>query len=317
MSVFLLKVLWYPLIERNTEALGDNDYDEENPINITDATVISAGKGIDIKNNILTLNLKNPHSLYVDESNEIKFEEQDQIKLYMKYTDDGADVSTDKWDTTTATTPETEFLVGVFYVIEFSTDHSTSKTTINLRCADKTYILFNKVLAKDFGQVRDGLSAPEVIQKVIRLSSQSGRDGVGFLGTGNESGVYYEVDARLDSEGGYITSSRRATREDGTGNTDTTFPDIDIAKVWKPIYEWISELSQIEKTNNSTELAGDSALTYGRPFIFWVDEENRFHWIYPTDTVADYIEIGKGDGDALSFDSSLTADATVRSSSLV
>ena len=91
-------------------------------------------------------------------------------------------------------------------------------------------------------------------------------------------------------------------------------PSIDFSIVWKPIYEWIAELSQIEKTNTSTELGG--TLVYGRPFIFWVDEDNKFHWVYPNDTVADYIEVGKEVGEALSYDSSETNDAHVRSVNL-
>lgn len=308
MSVFLTKILWYQLKDRGTEAIGDNQY--KDPVNITDAVIFNVAKGIDIKNNILTLTVKNPHNLYVDTYNDLQFEEQDQIKIFINYTDTGADVSASAWDTTTITEPTTQYLLGVYYVIEVSGDHSAKSTLINLKCADKTYILFNKVLAKAF-ITSDALTAPQIIQKVIRFSSQTTLSKGGFVGTGSDPRAYYDVDAKLESEGGFITDVRRVTREDGTTNSDTLFPEIQMAKVWKPIYEWISELSQIEKTNTTSELTGTTALVYGRPFIFWIDESNRFHWIYPTDTTADYIEVGLFRDETLSYDSSQTNDVEV------
>ena len=89
MSILLKKIVWYRVTEPTV------------PIIITDSIDMSLGRGIDIKNNILSLMLKNPNQSlnssgaltteYVDNTGVIKFEEQDQLKVYLKYTDDMAE----------------------------------------------------------------------------------------------------------------------------------------------------------------------------------------------------------------------------------
>lgn len=306
MSVLLVKVLWYKVKDRNTEAVGDNIY--ESPSYVSDSVLLNSGKGLDIKNNILSLVLKNNlraktvdpdnneflQSRYVDKEGNLKFSEQDQVKVFAKYTNDGVDVGSASWGNDPNSNPGNTYLIGVYYVTEFNPIHSSTQTRITLKCADKAYVLFNRVLAKAFTET-DGLTAPQMIQKIVRYCSQN-PDGAGrYSGTSGDAGVTYDVDARLVSESngggtGYVTDTRKSTREDGSSNPDTTFPTVSMAKVWKPIYEWIKDLSQIEVTNTQTEL-GD-ILVYGRPFIFWVDPDNKFHWVYPSDTVDNTITVG-------------------------
>ena len=324
MSVLLIKILWYQLTDIKESPLTDNKY--ANPTNITDSIVANAAKALDIQNNILTVTVRNPHSNYVNTLNKLVFQEQDQIKLWLKYTDDPNDISSGKWNTNTITEPEEAYLVGTYYLVEVSGQHSPMGTLIQIKCADKTYILFNKVLAKAFLK-SDNLSVPKIIQKVIRLSSQTDRTEA-FIGSGTDSGVKYDIDARLDSERTPAEEAagirliadvrRNETEQSGILNSDTAFPTREIAKVWKPIYEWIGDLSQPERTNTDAELAGTSGvpLVYGRPFIFWVDEQNRFRWIYPTDIIANYIEIGKFTDETLSYDSTKTNTADVFNVSL-
>ena len=216
MSLFLLKVLWYQLDERNTSALGDNVY--RNPVDITDAIEMTASKGLEIKNNIVTLPLKNSWQEYIDEENNIEFEEQDQIKIYVKYTTDGGDISTGEW-----TNYSSSELLGVFYVIEYQPVHSETSTRIQLKCADKAYILFNKVFANVYTQ-SDGMSAPQIIQDVIRKSceNQYGK----YSGSGSNPNVRYDIDTRLVSEGGQITSTR---------SDSSAFPTVVLSKIWKPL----------------------------------------------------------------------------------
>jgi len=299
MSILLTKILWSRLKDRRTEAIGDNLY--ESPIVITDIISITGGKGMDIKNNVLSFTLKNDfqknitypdastmkQTTYVNSSKELMFEEQDQIKVYAKYTDDGADFVSDAWSSSSTTAPSDDYLIGSFYIAEFNPQHVDKAAQINVKCVDKTYVLFNRILAKAF-TATDGLTAPEMIQKVIRYSSQN-PEGL-FQGTAGDAGTRYDVDARLVSESGYITDTRRNTKEDGSANANTDFPEVELAKVWKPVYEWIKDLSQVEMTNSVTE-QGD-VLVYGRPFIFWVDESNAFHWVYPSDTPDSTIVVG-------------------------
>ncbi|GAF84532.1 unnamed protein product, partial [marine sediment metagenome] len=261
MSILLIKVLYASVDSPN------------NLSNITDMFDMNVNRGLEIRNNTLIFNLKNSaQSLntneelqfkYVNTSGEIIFQEQDIIKLYIRYTDDMADVEDSDWDNTNIDEPSATYLKGVYYVIEHSGNTGINGSPIQVRAADKTYILFNKLLSKAFLE-SDSLNAPELVQKVVRFSSEN-QDG-DYSGTGADAGVKYDIDAKLeDAESGYIQDVRKATNEDGTVNADTTFPDISLSKIWKPVYEWINELSQIESLNTPDELSQSSGkkIVYG------------------------------------------------------
>lgn len=295
MSVLLKKLLWWRNQDRKIDSNGTFTY--ENPENITDSLDMTVGRGLDIKNNVVVFNLKNPAKRFdvngnvihkfVDSTFKIKFEEQDQIKLYLKYTDDMADVEDSAW-ADNVEEPSDSYLKGVYYVIEYKVKTTDKGTPIQIKCADKTYILFNRLLVEDIA-ASEGLTTPQVIQKVVRFSSQNPHGQ--YSGTGADAGARYDVDAQLDdSESGYIQEARRATTEDGSVNADLTFPVAALAKVWKPVYEWINDLSQIEYINTVAETAG--TIVYGKPFIFYVDENNKFHWIEQSTTADETINIG-------------------------
>jgi hypothetical protein len=89
-------------------------------------------------------------------------------------------------------------LAGVYYVIEYKVNHANNVTRIELRTADKTYILFNRLLARAF-TVTENLTTPQIAQKVIRFSSQR-LDGKGrYFGTGTDANKTYDIDAKLVS----------------------------------------------------------------------------------------------------------------------
>lgn len=260
MSLLLTRIVWYSKEESDTSG-GTITY--SNPTDITDAIDYSVGKGLDIKNNTLSFNLRNGWAKYINTDGEIKFQEEDQIKVYLKYTNDNDDI-TSAWDENDSSFPASGNLVGVYYVKEFGGQHSNAGARIKLTCVDKTYILFNRVYSDAISE-GSAVNAPELIQKIIRHVTQ----GSGEYTTG---GVNYEIDAKLVSDGGYITDTRSAS--------PTDFPDIAMSKVWKPVYEWIRELSGVDYINTVNEISGQSYV-YGRPFIFWVDEDNKFHWVEP------------------------------------
>lgn len=300
MSVLLTKILWFRV---GNPTVG---------INMTDSVDMNVGRGLDIKNNTVSLNVKNSAQSfnangnivyrYVGDDGDILFKENDQIKIYVRYTDDMADVENAVWDKTTTSEPSSDYLKGVYYIQNVNNRRTLDGTSIKLDCADKSFILFNRLLPQAF-TISEEKTAPEIIQKVVRFSSPN-QDGL-YRGSGEDPGVFYDVDARLttetdggldNGEAGFIQNTRRNTKEDGSVNSITTFPDIAMAKIWKPVYEWIGELSQIENLNTEAELA--STLVYGRPFIFWVDENNKFHWVETNDTVtaSDNITIGTTTG---------------------
>ncbi|KKM91339.1 hypothetical protein LCGC14_1229500 [marine sediment metagenome] len=298
MSVLLKKILWFRVNEPDIA------------INISDSVDLNVGRGIDIKNNIALITLKNSgqsfdsagdiNHKYIDENKVIKFEEQDQIKIYLKYTDDMVDVESLAWNNNSfkhsgniTEEPLSDYLKGVYYVIEFNVQENIKGSPIKLKSADKCYILFNRLLARAFTDT-DSLITPQAVQKVVRFSSQNQKGD--FFGTGDDSGVLYDIDAKLVSEGGYVQDTRKSTTEEGGVNSDTTFPTAVLAKVWKPVYEWINELSQIEFLNTSNELTGVSGVVYGRPFLYFVDELNRFHWFETDNAVDETIIIGTTTG---------------------
>jgi len=83
----------------------------------------------------------------------------------------------------------------------------------------------------------------------------------------------YEIDARLVSSGGSIVDTRRDA---------SAFPTVSIGKVYKPIYEWIEELSTVESTNTTSEIDSGNP-PQDRKMIFYIDKNNVFHWEYPDD----------------------------------
>ena len=294
MSILLKRIIWF---RANNPTVG---------IDLTDSLDSNIGRGLDIKNNVVTINLKNaPDSQnsnerllhkYTTSTGELLFAENDQIKVYLHYSDDFAEIESDVWNEDNVDEPSSDYLKGVYYITEWDTVDDLNNSRIVLKCADKCFILFNRLLAKTF-TADDAKTAPEIIQKVIRFSSENDK-GI-YKGSGEDPGAIYDVDARLTTEteggdgsgeAGFIQNTRRDTKENGDTNPITTFPEIPFVKVWKPIYEWIEELSQLENINTTTELTGD--YVYGQPFYFWVDENNKFHWVETNNVENEEIIIG-------------------------
>lgn len=335
--------------------------------NVTNLVNMQSGRGLSIKNNKLIFTVKNSLETFNSEEepihedvigqSSIEFQEDDVIKFFIKYTDDFADVEDVAWAKNNVTEPSSTYLKGVYFVVDRSVDQTISTNPIKITCVDKTYILFNRLLAENFPltsttgtttstttnklvdssakflnnsnvgmlvkNTTDGTqarltaidsditislsediftsgenyelqwTAPSILQKVVRFSSEN---PIGeFSGTGSDSGAKYDVDAKMETdEGGFIQDVRKSTYEDGTSNTNTNFPGKSISKVWKAVYEWADELSQIEFLNSTNELQGlfGEKLVYGRQFLLWVDENNRVHWKETSNTVNKNIEIG-------------------------
>jgi len=289
--------------------------------NISDALSSDSGNGLDIKNNVLTLNLKNPLKSYsvmqvTDTINTalplgqhttlnsagsliFDFEEGDQIKVYLKYSSDGNEKNSADWSLTDAeNVPSDDYLLGVYYIKEFKVNNSQDKNIIKIICADKTYIIFNKILAKTFNK-SNSLTVPEMIQQIVLQSSQSINESQKnvFRFDYNGSHTYWDIFAGLDDE--------NATLIDGEGvessvtgaiqklrSDSTAFPSgKTITKVWKPVYEWLNDLSQISYTNTAAELSSNN-LVYKRPFIMWIDELGIFHWVEPSQVITQDVIVG-------------------------
>ena len=134
--------------------------------------------------------------------------------------------------------------------------------------------------------------------------------------------AFYLIDARLRSESddinsnfngkGFIQDNRSisidkdgatVSRNIGTPDSDTSlFPTVPIStqnfnfpfqkfiEIGKPVYELLQNLSQVDMTNTVNELDADNSSfdpIIKRSMRFYLDENMRFHWFYPTSNVDD------------------------------
>jgi|TARA_Y100000310_G_scaffold140352_1_gene139766 hypothetical protein len=206
------------------------------------------------------------------------FREGDTVKIYLAYT-----------DTTRAidTSDGSDDLIMTAEISEFKVKINENKTTIKIKCVDKTYTLLNKLWAFNYNTT-SALTAPEIIQDVIRnVTDDAASEPTAFNATGTQvAGGIYTVDARLNtgaypgdpgSPPAYIQDRRPPSF---TGGADSAFPVTTIAKTFKSAYEFIQELSTPEHTNLPGELDSGNPPA-DRNYIFYIDHDNRFHWFYP------------------------------------
>jgi hypothetical protein len=119
-----------------------------------------------------------------------------------------------------------------------------NQKSFRLSCADKTYLLLSHYVVGDYPQGGGSAPAYEIGQQMIRQ----------WVNHTSSTADAIDVDT-------YV----------GTVQSDgSAMPDVKYSAVYKPIYECLSELSQ-------QQYNGDI-----RPFIFWVDKQNKLHWIYPS-----------------------------------
>jgi len=70
----------------------------------------------------------------------------------------------------------------------------------------------------------------------------------------------------------------------------TQFPLVSFGYGKKPLYEWISTLSQEEYTN--FDIVSQENYIVKRPMMFYVDGKNRLHWFLPDDIPSHEISVG-------------------------
>lgn len=83
------------------------------------------------------------------------------------------------------------------------------------------------------------------------------------------------------------------------------FPEVLMGKSWKPIFEWVAEISQTENTNYNDEIIEGGATFYDRAFLMWFDKNNAVHWIYADDTVDLTLDLGEEDFSAMQLQKSV------------
>jgi len=261
------------------------DSNGKNPVEITDDERITIKIAQGSRGSSMDIILKNAWEEHVTDG-VFRFGVDNIVKLYLKWAIEG----TDTIDTTASTD-----LVMSADIINIEASGEEKKTTWILHCMDRTFIIMNKLIAKNY-PLADAMTAPTIIKEIINWSCTT---GTGILsntlkadlttGTWNTStGVFNRTG------GGYIQHIRP---------DNTAFPAKAIAKVYKPVYEWIDDLSQPDMTNTATELADDGTPICKRPFYFYIDEDNNCHWEYPHASATPSVEMTFGAVSAVGSDS--------------
>lgn len=175
----------------------------------------------------------------------------------------------------------------------------TSNTGTTLTCINDEMVTAGVEVGDTY---RVSWTSASIAQDVVRHATDIPSSQQGFDIDGNRSEIgTFAVDARFNFEGGYIEADREQA---GATGDATNFPSANIAKVFKPIYEFLEEISQTEFTNTTEEL-NDEELISKRPYRYYIDGNNRFHWFYPRKSAKTTL-----DGGITSTDTTITVTDT-------
>jgi len=256
-----------------------------------DIESISIRKEIEAKASSATIKLKNPYdriksgfsqpfAKYVSDTNDILFKEGDTVKIFAAQIDSFRALDTSNTSSDLLMTGE---------IAEVTVRGEPKSAKVTLKIVDKTYVMLNRL--HTFPYTADlNLNAPEIIQRVVRaVTDNVESDSLSYDSSGNQvSNGIYSVDARLETSGGFIEDARIDA---------SVFPDLSMAKVAKPAYDWIRDLSTLESTNDFAGADDEDAPTQDRNMVFYIDELNRFHWFYPHDAATTTLDGAITDSD--------------------
>ena len=182
------------------------------------------------KKNNLNLNLKNPNN----KLNNINFKRDDStIKVYLD------------WEPIVSQDP---LIVSNIDTINWNTNDK-GQNSIKIKSLDKTGLFLSKLWS-------------------FAYSDQTPNPYVGGVGLKADEGIRHVVESSQDNlpESEWITFNNVvSTKSDGTAFTK----DVNTAKTWKPLYEWLNEFSTAESTEDN------------RTYVYYLDENRDLHWHYP------------------------------------
>lgn len=263
MTVLLKKILIY-------------DSEGKNPIDITDdvRTTVKISQGS--RGSTMDITLKNAWGEHVV-GGEFQFGVDNIVKLWLKWAVEGTD---------TIDTSSSDDLIMASEVIDIEAKGEENSSGWTLHCVDRTFIILNRLWAKNY-PLSGGLTAPEIIKEIINITTT---DGKGTLST--------KVKADL-TEGSWNSTTGVFSRTGGgyiqhIRPDNTAFPPKAISKVFKPVYEWVDDLSQPDMTNPATELSESGTPICARPYFFYIDEDKNCHWEYPHPSASATVEMTWG-----------------------
>lgn len=252
---------------------------------ITDWTSITIRKGLDQRSNIVDISLKNvlnripegetqTFHKWVSDDGELIWEENDVITVKCA------------WNDSTVTLSDSDTLT-IADALEFNAKLEVQRSTLTISGADKTFALLNQTIPRAF-TLADNSTSGDIIKELIENATEN-VDGDGTFG----------VTANLQGEATYALQKASSSPGIQTRRTNNSlFPIVPMAKVYKPIYEWIDDLSTLESTNNfdgrDTSLPTDSEdnPVQKRKMRYFVDKDNNFRWFYPDNDIDYTIAIG-------------------------
>ena len=309
MSILTARVSYFGNEGQNSEVIVD------------DWLSLTIKRGLDDKSNTIDIKLKNSikrlladgtviHK-HVNNSKEmsidgtVALQQNDVFKIWLRWSNSASDTIT--YDDNSA------YMITIAEVEEWDCSSGEKRSEMTIKCVDKTFEVLNKLWASAYTN-SFGLTCPTMAQLVIRNAT----DGIPSYVYGyTAAGAYtkpalYGVDARL--MGGTYTQ-QAALDPVATGDppayieskriNNSSYPVIQMTKVWKPVYEWLKEINDIRNTNTAVEIASNTP-PHDRNNRFYIDQKNRYHQFYPADTVNYDITAGTVDPDGSVIDFKMT-----------
>ena len=277
-----------------------------NEIGLKDIERIDITSGVSANVNKATITLKNGiktrqddgflYTEYVDFiSGENIFDEGQTVLIYVARLEDNRDIDV---------SDNSNDLIMSCEVQEIKVALEEGSGKLRLELVDKAYTLFNVLWSSTYTETDVANTAPLIIQNVVQwagsMSGKSNVEGYDEAGQLVRNGPF-AVDARLVGQGGFIEDTR-------PDDPPTAFPIVRLGKSFKPIYDWLDELSGSEYTNDFAIAAELSKPPVDRTMRYYVDHRNRFHWFYPKDEAATTLSTAISLGSVSSIDLSDASD---------
>jgi len=135
---------------------------------------------------------------------------------------------------------------------------NNGKYKLKITATDKTGLLLNKLWAGSYPEV-ENWAVSRVGAEILPNGTANSVKSIIHNLVGHVNG--------LEGVTPYNLTARNVATKKVNGDA---FPERrSIAKIWKPIWEWLNELS-------GTDYTGEN-----RPYVFFIDSENDLHWHYP------------------------------------
>ena len=167
--------------------------------------------------------------------------------------------------------------------------------------AEDIFFDINARFVSEGGKIQDFRDTPTTTlssgitssDTTITVASTAGFQDEGTLVIGHEH-IYYAGRTSTTFTGCVRAIDRTVAVSHSSSTTVYQgFPILLFSKVWKPIYEWLSELGQPLNTNYPQEQVPGNELFYTRSFLLWLDKDNEVHFVPTSDDVDRTLVVGE------------------------